>query len=79
MDWWQTLVGDAKLYYYPGMNGARWRLEGTDYSFWAANDDKSVADLANSIEGLEEANTDSPCGPIPSIEGWWTTNRRPGC
>ena len=36
MEWWQSRNdvdnGSAKLYYYVGMQGRRWRLEGTTYS-----------------------------------------------
>ena len=42
-DWWQSRddVGGiganqrARLYYYTGMNGSRWRLEGPGASFWS--------------------------------------------
>ena len=39
MDWWlarnDVADANAKLYYYVGMEGSRWKLEGSTYSFWA--------------------------------------------
>ena len=52
-DWWQSRndvggVGQnlqVKLYYYTGVFGYRWRLEGPGYSFWAADDTISRDEL----------------------------------
>jgi hypothetical protein len=52
-DWWiaRDDVKDVgaetatRLYYYAGINGRRWRLEASDYSFWAPDDNLSNWEL----------------------------------
>ena len=35
MDWWQARDSAAKLYYYVGISGQRWKLEGEAGSYFA--------------------------------------------
>ena len=70
----------VKLYYYSGMHGRRWRLEGPEYSFWAPDDVISRDDLKHDIYGVKETGNsdygaDSPCGELTDITGWWTISR----
>ena len=71
-DWWQGRddiagVGQnlrVKLYYYKGMNGRRWRLEGPVYSFFAANDEMTAADVVQSEGTASDYGAESPCGAL---------------
>ena len=63
---------DVKLYYYNGVMGRRWRLEGEGYSFWAPDDAASSDDLLEMIRARDDMSKDTPCGPLPYLEGWWT-------
>jgi hypothetical protein len=77
--WWMSRddVGgigkglQIKLYYYKGMRGDRWRLEGPDYSFWAPDDIISRDELKQRIEGNKDHGARTACGPIPDLAGWW--------
>ena len=56
-NWWQSRddVGGVgknlrvKLYYYSGIYGSRWRIEGAQYSLWASNDIISNSDPTGRI------------------------------
>ena len=73
-DWWQSRddvagVGrnqQVKLYYYKGMEGRRWKLEGPEYAFWSADDTISAEDLKNLLVS-DEPNpnrADTQSGPL---------------
>merc|ERR1711969_320289 len=55
------------------MDGHRWRLEGSRYSFWAPDDLMTRDELEGRITSLEEDTSDSPCGALSDVTGWWTT------
>ena len=78
MDWWTSRDifenTNAKLYYYTGVLGSRWRLEGPTYSFWAADDNLSQAELETRTDALSIDTTHSPCGTLPNFSGWWTVS-----
>ena len=59
MNWWTSRDdvdqgNSVKLYYYNGMEGRRWRLEGSTYSFWAPDDLVSRETLYNRQPLLEK-------------------------
>ena len=53
--------------------GARWRLEGDVYSFWAQDNNVSNSDILDKLEWVQDNimvyETDSPCGALPDING----------
>ena len=66
----------VQLYYYEGMFGRRWRLEGPDYSWWAPDDLPERDNLLDRVKDLEFRRDTkySACGELPNLNGWWTTS-----
>ena len=75
MDWWQARDYAAKLYYYVGISGKRWKLEGETYSFWAPSTQPTVEELDAKIAGTD-FGTNSACGALPTLNGWWVENKK---
>ena len=74
-NWWESRddVGGVgknlqiKLYYYSGLEGRRWRLEGETYSFWAPDDTISRDGLKSLIEGIKSpGSSDYGCSACRS-------------